>query len=245
MPSASTGASASMPSTAVPSASRSSRSSSSGCRVDSARARARTSSVSSSSRHGGRPEPGVGDLERALVDDLEVADLLDRVAPELEAHRVLLGGREHVEDAAAHGELAALVDQVGPRVRRTREPTDEVVHGDLVALPHGHRLEVAEAADDRLEHGADRRDDDAYGAVLGVAPGGRDGAARRADGRRCRSTGESRSCGSVSQAGNSATVCSAIRSARAAVRSSASRAVAVTRSSGRSPAAATAAATSG
>ena len=67
-----------------------------------------------------RPQPVLGDLERALVGDLEVADLLDLVAPELHPQRVLLGRREDVEDAAAHGEVAAPLDQLGAGVAGVR-----------------------------------------------------------------------------------------------------------------------------
>ena len=70
---------------------------------------------------GRRPQPVLGDLQGALVGDLEVADLLDVVAPELHPQRVLLGRREDVEDAAAYGELAALLDQLDPGVRGGRE----------------------------------------------------------------------------------------------------------------------------
>ena len=66
-----------------------------------------------------RRRPHVGDLlERALVGDREPADLVDLVAPELDAERVLLGRREHVDDAAAHRELTAALDQVDARVGR-------------------------------------------------------------------------------------------------------------------------------
>src|SRR5690606_25112481 len=47
-----------------------------------------------------RPEP-VNRLDRALVSDGEAAYLLDLVAPELDAQRVVLGGREDVENATA------------------------------------------------------------------------------------------------------------------------------------------------
>ena len=56
---------------------------------------------------GRRPQPVVGPADAALVGDLEVADLLDRVAEELDPQRMLLGGREDVDDAAADGDLAA------------------------------------------------------------------------------------------------------------------------------------------
>ena len=117
-----------------------------------------------------RPEP-VDRLERALVGDGEGADLLDVVAPELDAQRVLLGGREDVDDAAAHGELAALLDQVDARVRRVGEASYEVVERCGVTRGELDRLEVAEALDLRLEHRAHRGDDDAQRPVGGLVAG--------------------------------------------------------------------------
>jgi hypothetical protein len=113
---------------------RSSISDSCGCSVVSWFALARTASVSSS------------------------ADLLDLVAPELHPQRMLLGGREHIQDAAAHSELAALGDQVDAGVG----DVDEALH-DLVEVvrPAGgkfDRFEVAEALELRLEHRAHRSD---------------------------------------------------------------------------------------
>ena len=107
----------------------------------------------------GRPDAGPG-LERALVGDRERPDLLDVVAPELHAQRVLLGRREDVDEAAAHGELAALLDEVDPGVRRGRQRTHRLV--EVGGLTHGQLdgLEVGETLDLRLEHGAHRRDDD-------------------------------------------------------------------------------------
>ena len=101
----------------------------------------------------------LGDLEGALVGDLEPADLLDRVAPELEPERVLLGGREDVEDAAAHRELAAPLDEVGAGVGRRREGLDDLLERHVVAGLEGDGPEVAQALGDRLEHRAHRRDD--------------------------------------------------------------------------------------
>ena len=78
------------------------------------------------------PQP-LDRLERALVGDREGPDLLDLVAPELDPERVLLGRREDVDDAAAHGELAAPLDQVDPGVRRLGEPAHDVVERHRVA----------------------------------------------------------------------------------------------------------------
>ncbi len=72
-------------------------------------------------RHGDHHvDVDVGD--RALVGDREHPHLGDLVAPELDAHRVFGGGREHVEDAAAHGELAALADHVDAGVGQLHQP---------------------------------------------------------------------------------------------------------------------------
>ena len=80
-----------------------------------------------------RPQ-SVDRLERALVGHRESADLVDLVAAELDAERVLLGRREHVDDAAAYGELTAALDQVDARVGGRGELADDVVEADLVTL---------------------------------------------------------------------------------------------------------------
>jgi hypothetical protein len=108
---------------------------------------------------GRRPQPVGRDLQRTLVDDLEVTDLLDLVAPELHAQRVLLGGREDVEDAAAHREVATLLDQVGAGVPGGDKSGDDL--GQLapgVAGPQLDRLELTEPGHLGLQQGPHRRD---------------------------------------------------------------------------------------
>ncbi|GGX22469.1 hypothetical protein GCM10010353_41930 [Streptomyces chryseus] len=120
---------------------------------------------------GRRPQAVLGDFEGTLVGDLEVPDLLDVVAPELHAQRVLLGRREDVEDAAAHRELAALLDQFHAGVRRCRQRRRDLPQVRAPPGPQRHRLQVPQALDLRLEHGAYGRDDDAHragGRVVGV-----------------------------------------------------------------------------
>ena len=58
----------------------------------------------------------LGLAERALGEGREPAHRLDLVAEQLDPHRPLLGRREDVEDAAADGELAALLDLLDPLV---------------------------------------------------------------------------------------------------------------------------------
>ena len=156
--STSTGASDSMPSTAWPSASFSEISRSCGCCSPSCRGPGPHLVGEQQLAARRRPQPR-GRLEGALVGDREGPDLLDLVAPELHPQRVLLGRREDVDDAAADGELAALLDQVDPGVRRAGQPAYDVVELDLVTDGELDRLEVGEPLDLRLEDRADRRDD--------------------------------------------------------------------------------------
>ena len=134
-----------MPSTVIPSAILPRMSETAGCWSASSFARARTDGVSSISRHGGAHRPCSAAPGRALVGDLEDADLLDRVAEELDPQRVLLGRREHVEQPAPDRELAALADHLDPRVADLHQPGDHVLGIGVVAGDEPHRLEVARA----------------------------------------------------------------------------------------------------
>ena len=60
-------------------------------------------------------------VERPLRERREGAHLLDLVAEELDAERLAARGREDVDDPAANGELAALVDALDPLVAGERE----------------------------------------------------------------------------------------------------------------------------
>jgi hypothetical protein len=117
-----------------------------------------------------RPEP-LHRLERALVGDGERADLLDVVAPELDPQGVLLRRREHVDDAAAHRELAATLHHVDAGVRRLGEAAHDLLQRPGVARRQLDRLDVGKAGHLRLEEAADRRDHHLERAVGGVVPG--------------------------------------------------------------------------
>lgn len=120
---------------------------------------------------------------------------------------MLLGGREDVQDAAAHGELAALLDELDPGVRGCRERLDDPAQVRALARPQRDRFQVSQALDLWLQHRAYGGDDDRHRAGLGVVGTRVRQAAQHgetaADGVRA---GESRSCGSVSHEGYSATV---------------------------------------
>ena len=89
----------------------------------------------------------------ALVRDPERPDLLHGVTEELDAQRVLFCRREHVEQPAADRELAALGDDLDPRVADLHQPRDHVVRVGVLSLDKPHRLKVAEPGHDRLQHG--------------------------------------------------------------------------------------------
>ena len=108
-------------------------------------------------------------MQAALVGGPEITDLLDRVPPELHPERVFLGGREHVEDAAADCDLAAVLDQVGARVPDLHQVRDDLVEAGGLAAAQGHRLEVAEPAHHRLEQAAHRGDQHAESPGPGAA----------------------------------------------------------------------------
>ncbi|MBM7804099.1 hypothetical protein JOE58_003350 [Curtobacterium luteum] len=112
-------------------------------------------------------------VRRALVGDGEGLDGLDLVTEEVDAHRVVGRGREDVEDATAHGELAAAGDEVDPGVREVDQlggDRPEVVAARVGAEDHG--CERGEVARDGLQRRADARDDHGRAAVVrrGVLP---------------------------------------------------------------------------
>ena len=79
-------------------------------------------------------------MERALREGREGAHRLDLVAEELDAQRLAAGRREDVDDAAAHRELAAVVDALDALVARERERLRQPVDAGLEARPQLDRL---------------------------------------------------------------------------------------------------------
>src|SRR5688572_7957613 len=62
-------------------------------------------------RHQGE---GPSTTSRALVGGVEPAHRLDLIAEEIEAEGKLLAGGKQIDDRAAHGIFAGVVDRVGP-----------------------------------------------------------------------------------------------------------------------------------
>lgn len=95
-----------------------------------------------------------------MVADGEFADLIDLVAEELHAQRPLSGGREDVDDAAAHGEFAPSRDHVDARVGEFRQSCGEVVDLGFVADGELGRRDVPQPLRHGLEECAHGRKDE-------------------------------------------------------------------------------------
>ncbi len=111
-----------------------------------------------------RHERHLGDLagERPLVGDRERADLVDLVAEELDAVRMIGDGREHVEDATPHGELVAPArDHVDTVVGQLHQPRDHRIElAPATTDTQFDRLDGTESGSQRLQGASDRSGDD-------------------------------------------------------------------------------------
>ena len=88
----------------------------------------------------------LGLAERALGEGREPADRLDLVAEQLQPRGAVLGRAEDVEDAAAHRELAPVLDLVGALVARLDQELGDVGEVDLLAAVEDEALAGAAAA---------------------------------------------------------------------------------------------------
>ena len=108
-----------------------------------------------------REQPRVGEIAvRALVGDRELREPVDLVAPEVDAHRMVGGRGIHVDDRAAHCELAARLDLVLAAIAHRDESLDELVAVEPRAGPDDDRFDVLDVRPEPLHERADRRDDD-------------------------------------------------------------------------------------
>ena len=82
-------------------------------------------------RHQGE---GLGLVGRALVGGIEAAQALDLVAEEVEPERLLLAGREQVDERPAHRIFAMLGDGVGALVAKGVQLLDQLLALDPLAL---------------------------------------------------------------------------------------------------------------
>ena len=117
----------------------------------------------------GREDPRLVDVVGgALVGDRERRQPVDLVAPEVDADRVVVGGRVHVDDRAADGDLAPRLHLVLPPVAARDQRLDQLVAVDLPARPDDDRLDLLDVGPEPLHQRPHRRDHD-RGRVLGMA----------------------------------------------------------------------------
>ena len=109
---------------------------------------------------GGRDLDRLGLAQAALGEGGEEADRLDLDVEEVDAHRAVLGGRVEVEDAAADGELAAVVDLVDALVAGGHELLADLVEVEQVADADGEGVRAQRRVGDLLaqRHRADHDD---------------------------------------------------------------------------------------
>ena len=101
-------------------------------------------------------------LDRALAGGIEAADALHRVAEEIQAQRLGLAAREHVENAAAHGEFAGLHHRVGAVVAVGGQELGQAFGAQRAAGGHAQRMAGKRVARRHaLQHGVHRGKDNA------------------------------------------------------------------------------------
>ena len=96
-----------------------------------------------------------------LVAHRELGEPVDLVAPEIDAHRAVGRGREHVDDRAPHGELAPVLHHLLAAVAGIDERSYEVVAIALLTGQHHERTGVGGDRSEALHEGSHRRDDHA------------------------------------------------------------------------------------
>ncbi len=94
--------------------------------------------------------------DRSLVGDGEVAHLADLVTPELDPHRMVGGGTENIQDAAAHRELPTAGHHVHPGVCELDQTGDQPIEFRLGTDGELHRLQIEQLGGHRLQQRAHR-----------------------------------------------------------------------------------------
>ncbi len=125
---------------------------------------------------GGRHELAGGEDQRlvevglrALVVDPEGRQAVDLVAPQVDADRRVGRRRVDVDDRAATGELAPVLDQLLAAVAELDELRDEPVGVDDRLGSHDDRFDLGGVRTELLEQGPHAGDDDPWAALRPVA----------------------------------------------------------------------------
>ena len=113
-------------------------------------------------------------VDGALVGHVEPGQPVDLVAPQVDAHRLVGGGREDVDDPAPHGQLPAVLDDGLASVAHGHQLADQLGHVDAVTLPHddrsGRGAERAQPLQHRLDGGDHQVRTVAARSTLSAAP---------------------------------------------------------------------------
>ena len=119
-----------------------------------------------------------------MVVDAERRQPVDLVAPQVDAHGCLGGGRKDVDDRPAPSELAAVLDELLTTIAEVDEPVGELVGIDDRSVADRDRLDGQRLGTEPLEQGTHAGDDDLR-STLGVAepPEHLEAATHRLDGR--------------------------------------------------------------
>ena len=158
---ASHGSHDSMPSKVWPCSMRSHCAAPHGCSAMQRTPRARARRRSAAPRAPGRSSTASRSSRRALVGDRELAEPVDLVAPQVDAHRVVRGDGVDVDDRAPHRDLAARLDLVLAAVaERRRAGATNSSRSSRPPGRDGHRLDVGDVRTEPLDERAHRRDDD-------------------------------------------------------------------------------------
>ena len=113
----------------------------------------------------------VGLPQRPLRERREPAQRLDLDVEQVDADRPVLGGRVDVEDAAAHGELTAVLDLVDALVAGRDEIARDLVEVDEVADAQRHRARAQLGVGHLLAERDGGHDDDRRVALRGREQG--------------------------------------------------------------------------
>ncbi len=89
-----------------------------------------------------------------LVGDRELGQSVDIVAPQVDAHRNVGGGRKHVHDRAPHRHLATVLDLVLTAVPHAHQLLDQFGGVDPVSHAHHHRPGISGCRIEALHQGA-------------------------------------------------------------------------------------------
>ena len=102
----------------------------------------------------------------ALIVDRELGQAIDLVAPQVDADRRVGGRREHVDDRAAPGDFAAVLDEVFAAVAEADQRVEQRVGVDDVVGADDDRLDLDRLGAQSLQQGATRDDDPGVNDLL-------------------------------------------------------------------------------